>query len=217
MFLIDFTRSSNKILVFFILCLSAFLLAYLFNAVLVTDSLYYDYLGDQVAYERIRELLDFSAKWQWVGYLFIPLIYLLKFFIIAICLMTGVILFGYRARFKRLFHIAMIAEFVFLLPGLIKLVWFTWIHKNYSLEELQFFYPFSMLSWFGQENYEIWLHYPLQLINVFELSYWLMLSIGLGVLLKQNISKMFGLVAGSYGIGLLVWVVFITFLSIQYS
>ncbi|MFK7951387.1 MAG: hypothetical protein AB8B73_00970 [Ekhidna sp.] len=71
--------------------------------------------------ERIEQLLDFSKSWAWLNYALLPMIYLLKFTFITIWLLSGSILFGYKTSFKQIFHIVILAEFVWLIPSVLSL------------------------------------------------------------------------------------------------
>lgn len=193
------------------------LLSFIAQEFLVSDNMYYATLGEQVSYERIDEMLALQEKWEWVGYAFIPIIYLLKFSLIAMCLSVGVLLGNLKISFNKLFQIALIAEAVFLLPAFIKIIWFMLIKTDYGLEDLQYFYPLSLLSIFDVEKLAQWWIYPLQLLNFFELVYWFVLSYGLHMVLKKSVKDMLGVVLSTYGVGLLLWVVLVTFLTVNMS
>lgn len=187
------------------------------NYVLISDEMYFDLLGEQLAYDRIVELIETRNEWKWIGYIILPLFLLLKFFLVASCLTSGALVSGISTTFKDLFRISMLAEFIFFVPSIIKIFWFGVFHIDYTLQDLQFFSPLSVLSLVNRESVEAWLLYPLQLLNVFELAYWLVLAYGLYQLTGERYSKMIGLVAASYGTGLLLWVVFVVFLTISIS
>ncbi|HEU5289745.1 MAG TPA: hypothetical protein VFU05_03820 [Cyclobacteriaceae bacterium] len=161
------------------------------------------------------ELIENGERLQWIAYPIMPLYYLLKFFVVALCLYIGVLLSGYSVNFTKLFHLAMFSEVVFLVVPITKLVWFGLFFTEYTLQDLQYFSPLSLLSIVDRSTIEPWLAYPLQLFNAFEIIYWLLLAYGLYSLIKERYSKMLGLVASTYGMGLLLWVVFIVFLSIS--
>lgn len=80
------------------------------------------------------------------------------------------------------------------------------------------FYPLSALNLFDYEQVEPWLLYPLQVLNVFELLYWFALAYGITrVLPEYDLGRAMGLVLSSYGVGLLVWVATVMFLTLTYS
>lgn len=209
--------SVDKRLYFATFCIFIFLFIFLNQQFLITDELYYNNLGEQLSFERINQLLSFNKKWSWLSYVIIPIIYLIKFSLISLCLNTGTLLAGHKISFKKLFQLALIAETIFLLPMIIKFLWFTFIQTDYNLSDLQYFYPLSILNFFEAEILDTWFIYPLQLLNLFEVMYWLILAYGLSLVLNEPLNKGLGLVLSSYGTGLVLWLLFITFLSVNFS
>ncbi|MFN7839937.1 MAG: hypothetical protein ACK5QG_18395, partial [Bacteroidota bacterium] len=62
-----------------------------------------------------------------------------------------------------------------------------------------------------------WLVYPIQLLNVFELLYWIALAWQLQEVLEKPFAESLGFVAKTYGVGLAVWVVVVMFLTVSIS
>ncbi len=60
------------------------------------------------------------------------------------------------------------AGFILLIPGLVKIIWFLFIQTNYTIQDLQLFYPFSLLNLVNSGMLEPCLLYPLQVLNLFE-------------------------------------------------
>ena len=128
-----------------------------------------------------------------------------------------------KVTFKQLFDAVIKAEFVFLLVSILKIVWFYFFQTNYTLEDLQYFYPLSALNIVGYQGLESWFIYPLQVLNLFELAYCLLLSYFVGKLAFTEKDKGkpmdlgFKIVASSYGSALLLWVVVVMFFTLNYS
>ncbi len=211
---INFEKFSS-LAIFAIICLIAFALMELSNWILISDDLYYDTFGEQLSFEKIGELIDVSKKWGWLIYPILPLIYLMKFFLVAGCLFVGVLLSRFTISFKTVFKIVMVAEFVFLVQPIAKIIWFSLVEINFTLNDLQYFFPLSALSLVEASEIPFWLVYPLQTLSVFEVAYWFILAYGFHVIIKEKYTGMIGLVASSYGAGLLLWEVFIVFLSVS--
>jgi len=209
------TDQTNKYLYFFVFTAVLLLISYANSKILISEDLIFDFYDEQLAYERIKELIEKGSRWQWIVYPVLPIYYLLKFFVVAICIYIGVLLAGYSVSFTKLFHVAMFSELIFLIVPIVKLIWFSIFFTNYTLQDLQYFSPLSLFSIVSRDSIEPWLVYPLQLFSVFEIAYWLLLAYGLYSLTKERYSKMLGLVASSYGLGLLLWVVFIVFVSVS--
>ncbi|WP_162074317.1 hypothetical protein [Chryseobacterium fistulae] len=122
-----------------------------------------------------------------------------------------------KIQFSDLVFIVMIAEFVFIIAGFFKFINFYWIDTGYSLEEVQTYYPISLVNMRDYISTEKWLNYPLQLVNIFEFFYWGVLGWGIWELSDKKISflKAFGLVAVTYGVALLFWVGIVSFLILN--
>lgn len=201
--------------VFISFCLLSFLLLFASSFILLSDDIYYDTFGEQLSFERISEIVNLNNKWSWVIYIITPFLYLLKFYIVTILLLTGFFLLRLEVSQQSLIKIVLISEFVFLIPSLIKLLWFSLIQTDYTLINLQYFSPISALSLFKPKELEPWLIYPLQLLNVFELLYWCALAYQLKNLLERDFGGSLSFVAGTYGVGLLLWVIFVMFLTVS--
>jgi hypothetical protein len=200
--IVEDLKHSNQGYFFTLLCLTWFLITFVTSNVLLNDELYFNQFGEQMTYEQIRLLLDFQYKYQWISYLMLPVIYLFKLLLLTIVLLTGTIFWNINVSFKKLFQIALIAEFLFIIPSLVKLFWFLFFETNFDLVDLQTFYPLSILNLIDIESIPQWSIYPVQLLNVFEVVYWCILAFGISLVAKERWPKMLGLVASSYGVGL---------------
>jgi hypothetical protein len=139
--------------------------------------------------------------------LLVPVIYYIKLSLIALVLQTGFFFFERKVSFSIIFKAVMLAEIPFLIVPVIKLFWFLFIQTHYDLNDLQYFFPLSALQLFDVQKLPSWQVYPLQLMNVFELIYWVLLAYWLKKLLNLSLNKSMEVVASSYGTGLLLWVV----------
>jgi len=207
----------NLLKTYIALCAISSLLIFVNSWVLISEDIYYNGLGQQLPIESIRKIVDNIQRWTWLIYFITPILYLTKFFFVAICLSIGSFLFKIEVDFKSLLKVVLLSEFVFLLPSLIKLFWFSLISVNYTLIDLQYFSPLSAVNLFERTEIESWLIYPLSLINLFELAYFFILSFLLSKRLESNFIQSFKLVIISYGTGLLIWVLFVTFLTVSLS
>lgn len=210
--------NNNKNLALFLVIIAfASGIAFLSNQFLVSDNLFYNSFAEQLTTDRIDALIDQTNRWAWLGYVFIPIIYLLKFSVIALILLTGFFIINKKVSFSLLFKAVMLAEIPFLLVPLIKLLWFMFIQTDYTFQDLQYFFPLSALQLFEVANLPTWQIYPLQLLNLFELVYWISLAYWLKRLLLISLTSGMEMVIASYGTSLLLWVVFITFLSLSFT
>ncbi|AQG78100.1 hypothetical protein AWR27_01275 [Spirosoma montaniterrae] len=188
-----------------------------FQYLLFSENLYFNALQTQLSYEQIERIITQGKKWQWVGYVLTPILLLMKFSFFAACLSLGLYFASNRFAFKPFWNFLVQAELIFLLPILIKLLWFLFVQTDYDLDDLTQFYPLSALNLFDADTLPRYWHYPLATLNLFEVAYWFLLAYGVNEVTDLSFWRAFGLVMSSYGLGLLVWVVLVMFLTITYA
>jgi hypothetical protein len=188
------------------------------NKIIDYNDLLYNSLAKQLTNQQVYDFFEFQNKWQWLGYLIIPLIVLIKTSLLASILYIGTFLLSKKPiTFKQLWSFVITAEFVFLLVPLFKIIWFYFFQTNYNLEDIQYFYPLSALNIVGYKGLEPWLIYPFQVLNLFELAYWLILAYFIGKITETNMDRGLKIVASSYGSALLLWIVVIMFFTLNNS
>ena len=186
--------------------------------ILNVDNLIYNKISQSLTSKEILNYLTSKDEWQWVGYFFVPIMVLIKTVLIASTLYIGTFFFSkVEVTFKQLWGFVLTAEFVFLLVPLFKTVWFYFFQTNYTLEDLQYFYPLSALNIVGYTGLEPWFIYPFQTLNLFEFAYWLVLAFYIGKATQTNMDEGLKIVVCSYGSALLLWVVAIMFFTLNYS
>lgn len=200
---------------YIIYCLTVIALSATANFILISDDLLYDYFGDQLSTQRIMTFIDESRKWNWLAYVVIPIVYFFKFSAISLCLYLGALLINAKIKLSEFYRIVIASEYLFLAPAIIKLYWFSFIDIHYTIGDLQSFFPLSVYSTFEITDLEMWVLYPLQVLNIFELFYWCVLSFQLKNLIERDFVGSLGFVASTYGVGLLLWVIFVMFLTVS--
>lgn len=183
------------------------------------DKLLYNFYSEQLAHEQIEKIINIQNKWSWVSYVIIPLIVLIRSSLVSLCLSIGMFFYNmeHTIKFKQFFRIALIGEFVLVLAGYFKLGYFYFIKTDYTLQDIQQYYPLSYINFLDLEKIQPWLVYPLQTINLFEIAYFFVLVFGLWKLLKNKFSESLVIVALSYGSGLVIWIGLMMFLSLNMS
>lgn len=194
-----------------------FIFDYLSRMILKTNAFFVSSLAEELTQNQINNLINIQQKWQWLGNILIPVLLLIKISLIATTINIGCFIFNKEMSFKTLFNIVVKAEFVFLLVIICKTLWFYAFQTDYTFEDLQYFYPLSSINIVGYRNLQTWFVYPLQAFNLFEVAYWLILSYLLGKELKTTTDKGLGIIASSYGVSLIIWVVAIMFFTLNAS
>lgn len=213
----------KNFILFISIVLCYFLLIYLDKTYISTSSKMIDFLAKDYPNEVVQNYIENQKKWWWVGYIATLLLIGIKVLLVAFCLNFIKLLDipnVNNIKFSDLVFLSLIAESVFIIAGIYKFVYFHWIDLDYTLESLQTYYPISLLNLREYLSTEKWLTYPLQLVNLFELFYWGILTWGIWELSEQKISfsKSLGLTTITYGAGLLFWVGIVSFfiLNAQY-
>ena len=209
----------NLIILLLIIVLYTFL-NYFYLEFIATDSKILDFLSKDYPNQVVQTYMESQKKWWWVSYVATPLLIGIKVLLVAFCL-NFIKLFDLegleKVEFKDFLFIVLLAEFIFIIAGFYKFVNFYWLQTDYTLEDLQTYYPISLINLREYISTEKWLAYPLQLVNLFELFYWGFLAWGITELSdnKVKLGKSFGLVALTYGVGLLFWVGVVSFLILN--
>lgn len=202
---------------YFFLCSLFITISELSKFLLDYDRLIYNSLIQNFSSDQVSEILNFQSKWKGIEYVFIPLYLFLKISIITSVLYIGVFFTVSNSSFKRIFNIVIKAEFIFLLIPIFKTFWFYFFQSSYTIEDIQYFYPLSALNIIGYKGLDTWLLYPLQTLNLIEVTYIIYLSYQIGYLTKTNADNGLKIVSYSYVPALLLWVTVIMFFTLNYS
>jgi len=193
------------------------------NTTLISEEILFNSFQVQLSISRINELLDISKKLYIFAFIIIPLGIFLRVFFSGVFLYIGIFFTNLKIEFGKLFKTALLADFIYLLSAFVKLVILIFFKEVSTLEDLQFT-PLSVMELLDSEHVDPLFIYPLSLLNVFELGYFLLLAwLLVGVINDANEEKTvtFGkslkLVTTSYGSGLLLWVVLVMFITLNLS
>ncbi|WP_461632469.1 hypothetical protein [Labilibaculum euxinus] len=196
-----------------ILILSYLLLTLLNKLILPLGLVIESKLSDQLDHERLTSLLQTQQKIEWFVYLLLPIAVAAKIILITFCFKIGAIL--NNTKKNSFIKTVIFSEYFFIGLGLVKSIWF-FSHKNIlTIEYVQNFHPFALINLFDISALESWIQFPLQTLNLFEVIYWFILTWLISKELKVKFWKSFEFVMSTYGIGLLIWVVFVMFLTIN--
>ncbi len=160
------------------------------------------------------EILEDRGE-MWVMNLFfglqnfgIPFFLAWKFTVISFMLWVGCFLFGYRVTYAELWKMVMIMELVFILPELLKVVWFTVGQSDPNYHDYVAYYPLSLINFFNYEKIDVSWHYPLKSLNLFEIIYWGLLIMGIYSLSNKKIKYSALIVGTSYVLIFLLWLIY---------
>lgn len=209
--------ATNGWLVFSGICMVYLFFNWYLQTQVLTDEVYYYTLGNQVNPDKLSAFLQGQHRMSLLSYLSVPLILAVKTTLVAFCLLTGLLLTSRNLAFTTLFRIVIFAESAFVAGTLLRLLLLAFFHNIESLGQYISFAPLSLYSLFSPSSIPAWLSYPLQTLDLFQVGYIFLLTVGLRYYLGEPFKKMLWLVLGSYGTGLLCCMIGVAFISISFN
>ena len=203
---------------YFVLCSLAVLFAFLVKQFLYTDQLYYSTLAEQYTSEQIQIILgNLNAAWrQAIGYVFVPVIIIVRILCSSFCLYIGSLVEESHWKFKPLFNISLKADVAFCLSSACNFYYYALFENYKTIDDLSINCA-SLLKIVGRENIPSWLILAFNSINVFELLYVVLLVVMLKMSFHITYLKSIIFVLLTYCIGNYLYLVAMTFLYLNFS
>lgn len=195
--LIDF----DKRLYFLLLLLIFLVIRYLTNTLILES------IPDFETLEKQGGLMFFHI-FNTLNYLWTPFALLWKFTVISFLFWSIGLMIGYKANYKELWKFALVVEVVFIFPELLRLLVYMNPSGNVTYFDIQNFEPLSALWIVGPSNVAEKYHYPLSVINIFELIYGILWVLGFHAISRRSLEESTLVVFIAYYIPLLLWLGF---------
>lgn len=208
-------KIKNTAITLSIITLCHLTIVFISSHTISTNELIKESLSKQISGERITKYLELQSEWIWLGYVITGLIVLIRTGLIILCLKIGALLYNYKIR--NYLPIIIAGELSLICMNALSLCWFLLNDDNLNLVLIGSFTPLAASNFFNLSIIEPVFHYPLRIINAFEISFWFMLTYFISKELKIKFWKAFEFVMSTYGVGLLIWIVFVMFLTINLS
>ena|GEM_PF-1052260 len=173
---------------------------------------FYNNSGDLFSGIPDQESAVYESLQKWV-YIGTASYLIVKLFLIALVLYTALYLSDQAVSFGKIFNITVLAEFVFIIPAVLKIIWFHHGYPNGTILDWHRMYVLSALSLFESAPAD-W-YYPLQTLNVFEIIYWFLLAFGIYKVTKMDYDTSLRLVLFSYVPSLFIWIATVAFCTIM--
>jgi hypothetical protein len=192
---------ADKRLLFVLLCLLTLLLLYVKITLIENETAAFEFLQDRPegAILRILNAIKFFS---------IPFVYLWKFTVIAFVIWVGCFMFGYRVTYTQCWGVVIGAEYIFLIPEVLKIIWFMTVRTDPTLSDISAFYPLSLMHFFDYEAIDKRYAYPLRALNVFEIVYWYALVEGINHFARKDKKYVWTIVLCSYVVLFVLWLGF---------
>jgi hypothetical protein len=193
--------AADKKLLFLLLCLAAFLLLFIKITFIENQTAAFEFLQDRPE-GFVLSLLN-TLK-----YLSIPFVYLWKVTVISFVVWIGCFMFGYRVTYAQCWGVVVVAEYVFLIPEVLKILWFLFIDKDPAYSDIGRFYPLSLIHFADYDTMDRRWAYPLRALNVFEILYIILLVEGVNHWARKDKKYVWIIVLCSYVLIFVLWLVF---------
>lgn len=191
----------NKWAFFLLLCMVTFLILLVKKTWIENETAAFEILEQQ------GEMGVFHAI-NTLQYISIPLVYLYKFTIISFIIWIGCFMFGYRISYSQTWHVALVSESIFLVPEIVKVLWFLFVETDPNIFDIRSFYPFSLMQLVNSEGLGPRYFYPLKALNIFEFIYWFLLARGLHLMAQKRKQIAYYIVGSSYVPMFFLWLGF---------
>ncbi len=208
-------KQNNNFFIFFILYTLNFSAAIFSKEILNVEELIYKSYMEQLSDEQIKKFTSINSEWNTISYFILPIILFIKIYLITSLLDIGFFLFNIKINFQQIFNIVLKAEFIFLLPIILKIIWFRYFRPEYTFTDLQNFAPLSLMNFYSYNTIEPWYIYPLRAINLFEFIYCTIIAIFVTKTTDTPNTKSFTATICSYSVGMTIWIVVVMFLVIN--
>jgi hypothetical protein len=193
--------AADKRLLFILLCLVTLLLLYIKISLIENETAAFEFLQDRPEGMILRAIST-------VKFLSIPLVYAWKFTVIAFVIWIGCFMFGYRVTYSQCWGVVIAAEFIFLIPEILKILWFMLVETDPTYNDISGFYPLSLIHFVDFESLDKRWAYPLRALNVFEIAYWFLLVGGIHHYARKDKKYVWIIVACSYVLIFFLWLLF---------
>jgi len=193
------------------------LIIFLSQTTLINEIVFFNTFSEQLTYDRSMELFARMKSFVWVSYVVLPVMLLLKFSALSLLIYIGVFFSDLHKEItlSKIFTVVIACEGVFIGASLIKLLWFMFFAGNYTLDDISFFYPLSLINLFRRSEVASYWIYPLQTVNFFQLAYILMLALGLSKISSVKRATADKVILTTYVPAIAVWIALIMFLTID--
>jgi hypothetical protein len=193
------------------------LILFLSQMALINEVVFYNTYSEQLTYDRAMEIFARMRSLTWVNYIITPVLLLLKFSAISVLIYIGVFFSDLHREITlgKIFKVVVVSEIVFVVASIIKLLWFIFFAGNYTLDDMSFFYPLSLLNFFSRSEVASYWVYPMQTVNIFQLVYILLLAMGLSRISSIKREKADRVVIATYVPAIAVWAALIMFLTLD--
>lgn len=201
---------------FFAISILFILIYELEKVTLLHEYVLYNSFSSELSDGRISDLLEKDRAIEWLRFIIIPFNIFIKACLVTLCIQIGAYYNNFKLSSLRTLGLTIYSEWIFVVPHLIKVAWFLVMDRTYTVQDLQYFSPLSLLNLFDKNTVAIWWVYPLQKVNLFEGLYCYLITLELSKITNKKIIDTFLGITIWYCFGLFCWIAFYLFITLNF-
>lgn len=176
------------------------------NNFYISEYLLYEHLSDDFTESSVADKIENYKKVTFLQIIIPVIYYFLRF--IAIASFVSVVLFFYNVRYSfiRIVSITILAEYIYIIKQLFRLLWFGLIKDDYTLKEFYNFNWDSIAAYVDISELEIYFRIPVNTVNLFTIFYVFVLAYFLCKQQKIKYLVSLKITAQAFSIGLFLWI-----------
>lgn len=220
---------SNGWLIFLLYLLTAFFLNFTDSMFVETNELYSEFIQDRSKEKSNEYIADFEddlavaddidstyIDWEDAA---LNIVFILFDFLFSVPLVAGVIVLGFlfykdpkEVAYRDVFKIVIIGNFVFLVPTLLSLFWFTIVKSDYGYNDIVHFKPLYLISLLDRDSLPKWSLGFINFINIYEVAFVLVVSFAISIKYSLRYLNALRKITIFYLSGIVIWNVFWIFI-----
>lgn len=119
--------------------------------------------------------------------------------------------------FWNIVFVVLLAQLILLIPNLLELAWFTFIKTNYTMKDVDYFNPLSIVNLINTDDISNFVYKLLSVISFFNLLYWCMLIYLTRKYIRLNFRDSLIVILSFYGSGAFIITILRLFLVYKTS
>ena len=190
----------NNGFLFILIASLSYLVAYIGDISVFTERFYIGLLTEaKYPPDEIARIKEFNTQMGWVFDLFEPITLLIKFSVIAVCLFAVAYLKDIKLSFEDIFRAVILAEVVFIVAAVIRIIWLGIHAQDIDLIYYRTFSPLALVNIFSDlvGKYPF-LIMPMRSLSLFQIMYVFVLVYLMGKSCDLKLSQSWRIVVISY-------------------
>lgn len=205
---------ANTYLILGIIVLVELVFTFILRSQVLNNKDLYDSIAEQITIEDLERSNESFKSNFWLLLLISGVKIVVEVFLISVCINLGTLLLRYEVNFKQIFGVVTKSYIVFSLSRIfVAILYYSSGVKN--LNDLLYVPKLSLYELFDANTLPNWSILPLQIANIFQLSFVLLMAWGFYLLQNRSFKNWISIVAGTYSFFLMLFIILVNFLVLM--